>query len=148
MRLRLEPSLPEDMASLTPFEVGAISAHVHHGYGPTQIAKVLKRADKTVINKQTIANAIAKLKENPKWRGEREPGTGRKRKISPAKGKQIEDEVLKNRGREKVTVGSIKRKQPRLRACSNSSVAHTTASNLVRTPRNKPFTDSVKTLSY
>lgn len=110
------------MVSLTPFEVGAISAHVHHGYGPTQISKVLKRVDKSAINKQTIANAIAKLAENPKWRGERESGSGRKRKTSPAQDKQIEDEVLKHRGREKVTVGSIKRKQRRLRSCSNSTV--------------------------
>ena len=110
------------MASLTPFEVGAISAHVHHGYGPTQIAKVLKRADKTAINKQTIANAIAKLKENPKWRGEREPGSGSKRKTSQTEDAKIEAEVLKNRGREKVTVSSIKRKHRRLRSCSNTTV--------------------------
>jgi len=29
----------------TPFEVGQVKAHLHHGLGPTEIARIITKAD-------------------------------------------------------------------------------------------------------
>ena len=110
------------MASLPPYEVGQIKARAYHGLGPSEISRLVKRADDSAICPQTISNHIAWLKAFPKWRGERAQGSGRKRKTSVALDKKILDEVKKNRGKEKATVWYIKRKNKHLRCCSDALV--------------------------
>ena len=108
-----------------PFEVGQIKAHVSHGLGPTGICKRLGRkpGKRTRWNKQTIANAIAKLAENPEWRGEPPERTGRPRKTTPAIDKKIYKEVCRKKEREeKVTVATLKQRIPELRALGDTLV--------------------------
>ena len=108
---------------LSPFEVGQIKAHVHHGLGPAAIARILLKQDgesKWSVN--TIESAINKLKKQPSWRGEREPGSGAPRKTTAKQDDQIVDFVLDNRGKRKITVKSVKRQFPELRQLSNSLV--------------------------
>ena len=70
----------------TPFEVGQVKAHMEHGLGCTAIAKRVFKADgKTPFSERAVLNCMTKLRENPRWRGDREEGSGapRKRFVSP-----------------------------------------------------------------
>ena len=70
---------------LTPFDVGQIKAHAHHGLGPAAIAKILSKPDgKSRWSDRAIADALANLKEDPSGRGERQEGSGRR--PCPARG--------------------------------------------------------------
>ena len=59
----------------TPFEVGQVKAHLHHGLGPTEIARIITKADgKSHFTDTAVRKIIAKLNAQPKWRGERQVG--------------------------------------------------------------------------
>jgi len=108
---------------LTPFEVGQIKAHAHHGLGPTAIARLLLKPDgKTHWSDQAIADALAALEADPEWRGERQEGSGRKRVTTPKQDKLVVQEVFKKRGSIKVTVSYLKKKFWHLRPLSEGTV--------------------------
>ena len=69
-----------------------------------------------------VGDAIDKLKEQPSWRGEREPGSGAPRKTSEKQDERLVDFVLDNRGKRKITVSAVKRQFPELRKLSNSLI--------------------------
>lgn len=75
----LQPT--RDTMALTAFELGQIYAHQYHGLTVHQISKiVIKPGAPRNNNKYShtgIGNAIAKMEEDPSWRGERKAGTGR-----------------------------------------------------------------------
>lgn len=110
------------MARLTPFEIGQIKAHLHHGLGPTAIAGIVKKVDGANVSVQGVADVKAKLEESPNWRGDREDGSGRPRKTNTTTDKAIVKEVFRARGRAKVTVAYLKKKFPRLRQLSDTLV--------------------------
>ena len=56
---------------LTPFDIGQIKAHMHHGLGDRTIATLVMKRDGTAFGHRAIADAMSKLKANPQWRGER-----------------------------------------------------------------------------
>ena len=65
---------------------------------------------------------MKKLESEPKWQGERAGGSGRPRKTSKKQDKQMVNCVLRNRGREKITVMKVKRNFPALRDVSDTLV--------------------------
>ena len=107
---------------LTPFDVGQIKAHVEHGLGPSAIAKRIFRPGGGHFSNHAIGDAIAKLQQHPTWRGERQRGSGRPRKTTKVVDNQIYRQVLKNRGRHRVSVSFLKKILPGLRRCSDSLV--------------------------
>lgn len=110
------------MARLSPFEIGQIKAHLHHGLGPTAIAGIVTKEDGTYISVQGVCDARAKLEENPAWRGDRLAGSGCPRKTDAKTERSIVKEVFRARGRAKVTVAFLKKKFPRLRSLSDTLV--------------------------
>ena len=111
------------MAQLTSFEYGQILAHVHHGLGAAEISRlVLKENGIDTWSEHCILDAMAKLKADKKYRGERKVGSGRPRKTTPKQDKQIIKYVEKYRGLEKVTVAILKKRFLFLRELSNTLV--------------------------
>ena len=74
---------------LGPFELGQIKAHMFHELGPQDISDIVARVDGTPINRQTVANAMEKLRTDPAYQGLRKTGSGRKRKTSATLDKQL-----------------------------------------------------------
>ena len=108
---------------LTPFDVGQIKAHAHHGLGPAAIARILLKADgKSHWSGQAIADALARLAADSTWRGERHEGSGRPRATTPKQDKLVVQEVFKARGSTKVTVAHLKRKFVHLRHLADGTV--------------------------
>ena len=105
-------------SQLTPFEIGQIKAHAYHGLGPLAISRLVRKPDGKHFSDTAIANAIAKLGEDPTWRGERKAGSGRKRKTSIKLDRDIVKEVFRSRGKFKVTVAFLQRKFPAARRVS------------------------------
>jgi transposase len=90
---------------LTPFEIGQVKAHMEHGLSAASIAqRVFKKDGKSTFGPTAIQNCMSKLKEKPKWRGERPKGSGRPRKTNKKQDKEIVKWLLKERGKQKVTV--------------------------------------------
>lgn len=110
------------MADLTPFEVGQIKAHLYHEVNPSKIARIMTRSDGSPITAQTVRNTKAKLEENPSWEGGREEGSGAPRATTPAQDKKIVKQTLANRGKHKVTVHWLKKKNPDLRNFSDTLI--------------------------
>ena len=110
-------------SALTPFEAGQVKAHMEHGLGCTEIAKRICRSDgKTKFGETAIVNCMNKLKENKRWRGEREAGSGALRKTSVKQDKEIVRWVLKNHGKVKVSVKRLKKEFTYLRKLSDTLV--------------------------
>jgi hypothetical protein len=109
-------------ARLSAFELGQIKAHAYHGLTATQIRPLVKKLDGARPSVQGVVDALAKMKDDPKWRGERAAGSGRKRKTSKALDGKIVKRVLKDRGQAKVTVPYLKKVMPELRSFGNSLV--------------------------
>ena len=108
---------------LSPFEVGQVKAHMHHGLGCTTIATLVKKADgKTCFEESAIVKCMNKLKANPKWRGEREEGSARPRKTTEKQDNQIVKWVIDQRGKQKVSVSRLKKHFLYLRPLSDSLV--------------------------
>ena len=108
---------------LSPFEVGQIKAHLEHELSAAEISKrVFKPDGKTRFKETAIKNCIRKLQANPRWRGERQEGSGGPRKTTPQQDKKIVRWVLIERGKQKVTVDKVKKQFPYLRKFSNTLV--------------------------
>ena len=61
------------MSQLSPFEIGQIKAHVHHGLGGAEISRLLLKPDgKSRWSETAVQVVINKLAVEPKWRGERQ----------------------------------------------------------------------------
>ena len=93
------------MSQLSPFEAGQVKAHMEHGLSAKDIAKRILKADgKETFGETAIQNCMDKLKKQPRWKGQREKGSGRPRKTTPQQDKAMVKWLLDNRGEEKVTV--------------------------------------------
>jgi hypothetical protein len=101
---------------LSPFDVGQIKAHLHHGLSAAAMGRIMVKPDgKSRWSDRAIKAAVDKLEATPAWRGARAAGSGAPRKTSKTEDKAIVKYVIHERGRKKVTVGSVKRKFPRFR---------------------------------
>jgi transposase len=95
---------------LSAFEIGQIKAHVYHGLGAAQIARILVKADgKTHWSDNAVQTQIDKLDEKPNWRGERREGSMRPRKTSAKQDAQIVALLRRLRGKKKVTVAVLRK---------------------------------------
>jgi hypothetical protein len=55
-------SLPDQMSQLSPFEVGQIKAHVHHGMSGAAISRILRKPDgKSTWSETAVQDAMEKL---------------------------------------------------------------------------------------
>jgi hypothetical protein len=114
-------SLPDQMSQLSPFDVGQIKAHDHHGLSGAAISRILRKPDgKSTWSQTAVQDAMAKLASQPDWRGEREEGSGRPRETTKAQDKSLVRQVFKSRGRHKVTVAFLRKMLPWTRKLSNS----------------------------
>ena len=59
------------MVKLTPFEIGQLKAHSYHGLGQTAIARIVHKGDGFTISVEAMADVLAKLTDDPAWRGVR-----------------------------------------------------------------------------
>ena len=84
--------------------------------------RMVKADGKSTFHENTIQNCINKLEQQPNWRGEREPGSGRPRKTTPKQDKQMVKWLLKERGNQKVSVSCLQKQFPFLRQLSNTLV--------------------------
>ena len=108
---------------LGPFEAGQVKAYMSLGMGCVAIAKRLYKPDgSTPFGETAIVNCMNKLKENPRWRGERKEGSGASRKTTAKQDKLIVNWLTKERGRQKVTVSKVKQRFRFLRKYSDSLV--------------------------
>ena len=108
---------------LSPFEIGQIKVHMHHGLGAAQIARILVKADgKTHWSDKAVQNQIDKLNEQPTWRGDRAEGSMRPRKTSAKQDAQIAKLLFKLRGKQKVTVAVLRKLLPWARPLSDTAL--------------------------
>ena len=49
-----------------------MKAHLYHGLGPTEISRIIVKPDGSPISQGRVSQVVAKLEDNPDWRGERE----------------------------------------------------------------------------
>jgi|AACY02.10.fsa_nt_gi hypothetical protein len=111
------------MAQLTAFEYGQIAAHMHHSLGAAEISRIILKNDgQSHWSEHCIWDAMEKLKANKDFRGERQEGSGRPRLTTPKQDRSIKRYVLRNRGREKVTVAILKKRFLFLRKFGNTLV--------------------------
>ena len=100
-----------------------MKAHLHHEMNPADIARIVLKPDgKTHYSVTTIHNIIDKLNNDPMWRGERQAGSGASRQTTAKQDALIAKEVLKKRGRRKVTVAMLKKNFVWLRSFGNTLV--------------------------
>ena len=112
---------------LTAFELGQVYAHMHHDLGAPSIAEIVKKVKKGANGKDTFSvnciwEAMKKLKKNKKYRGERDPGSGRPRITTKKFDRQIVNEVFKARGEKKVSVAYLKQKFLAARKLSDTAI--------------------------
>ena len=107
----------------TPFEVGQVKAHMHHGLGPEAISRIIKKADgKTHFSHTAVSRIVTKLESCPDWRGEREKGSGAARKTTAEEDKALVKGVIDNRGKRKVTVAWLRQTSPIARKLGRTAV--------------------------
>ena len=107
-------------ARFTPFDIGQIKAHMHHGLSASDIILIVKKSDGAAPSLQGVVDVMEKLLSDKRWRGEREEGSGRPRVTSKRLDKQIVDCVFRLRGTRKVTIRYLKRRYRAARAVSDS----------------------------
>ena len=116
-------SMKKASYQLSPFEVGQVKAHLEHDLTAAEIARRVKKSDgKTTFGETAILNCINKLQENPRWRGERAEGSARPRKTTASQDEKIVDFLFEERGKQKVSVRTLKKEFRFLRPLSNSLV--------------------------
>ena len=82
---------------LSPFDVGQVKAHLHHGLGPAAICALVKKSDgKTSWSLNAIKAVVDRLQSEPAWRGERSEGSGRPRETTAREDKATEQHILAN----------------------------------------------------
>ena len=104
---------------LTPFAYGQIKAHMEHLEKPNDLRELVLRADGTMFSEQCIREAMAKLRKDPFFRGDRQKGSGAPRKTSKRLDNKIIHRVLKYRGEVKVNVPWLRRELPELAGLSD-----------------------------
>ena len=109
----------KDTYHLTPFEYGQIKAHLEHDERPAEIRRLVLRPDGEPFSERCILNAVAKLRADPTFRGERQEGSGAPRKTSKRLDNKIIHRVLKYRGEVKVTVPWLRKELPELQGLSD-----------------------------
>ena len=93
------------MEQLDAFAVGQVKAHLEHGLGPYVISQRIVKADgHSHWSHTAITKVVAKLGADKSWRGERQPGSGRRRKTTVAEDRKLMKEVIAKRGKRKVLV--------------------------------------------
>ena len=108
---------------MSPFDVGQIKAHLHHGLCAAAITRIMRKSDGiNTWSPNAIKTAVDKLEADPNWRGERQPGSGAPRKTTKKQDRAIEKFVLAERGKQKVTVNTVKKEFPELRKFSDALV--------------------------
>lgn len=107
---------------LGPFEIGQIKAHMSHGLGPLPISRHVVWSDGTGWSDTAISNAMEKISKNPHWQGERKVGSGAQRKTTARPDGKIIREVIRNRGKRKVTVKHLRRTFPELKDVGNTLI--------------------------
>ena len=124
---------------MSPFEVGQVKAHLHHGLRAAAIARILLKSDGVSRwSDQAVRDVVLKLEADPSWTGERTAGSGAPRKTTEKQDREIEEFVLAERGKQKVTVRAVKRKFPALRKLSDDLVeARLHEAELACMPRRK-----------
>ena len=101
------------MAQFSPFDIGQIKAHMHHGLGGAAISRILVKADgKSQWTEKACQDAVNKLNSDPSWRGERQQGSGAPRQTTKAQDRQLANAVLNYRGKAKVTINWLRRRFP------------------------------------
>ena len=111
------------MYHLTAFEYGQIKAHLEHEETPAEIRRMVVRPNGEEFSERAISNAIAKLRKDPFFTGERREGSGRPRATSKRVDNKILNRVLKYRGKVKVNVPWLKKELPELRNFSDTLVS-------------------------
>ena len=107
----------------SPFAVGQIKAHMHHGWGATQIARVVTKPDgKSHWSHTAVQIQMDALANDPTYTGIRQPGSGPKRKTTKKQDRQVLSCVIRNRGRKKVTVNWLKTQFTWARRLSNTLI--------------------------
>jgi len=107
----------------TPFEVGQVKAHLHHGLGPEAISGIVTKVNgKSHFSHTAVSRIIAKLKSDPAWRGDRRVGSGAARKTTAKEDKALVKDVLDNRGKRKVTVAWLRQTSPIARKIGRTAV--------------------------
>jgi hypothetical protein len=95
---------------MTGYHIGQIKAHMHHELGPTAISRlVAKPRGKGTWSPGAMAKVMKKITKDKEWDGERKTGSGAQKKTTKAFDRKVVNEVLKNRGKKKVTVAHIKK---------------------------------------
>ena len=124
---------------MSPFEVGHVKAHLHHGLKAAAIARILLKSDGVSRwSDQAVRDVARKLEADPSWTGERAAGSGPPRETTKKQDKDIAKFVLAERGKQKVTVSTVKRKFPALRKLSHDLVeARLHEAELACLPRRK-----------
>jgi hypothetical protein len=108
---------------LTPFEAGQVAAHTYHNLTPLQISRIILKGDgKSKFSENAIKTCVTALKNDPTWRGQRQPGSGAPRKTTKKQDKQILDAIDKYKGRYKVTVAWLKQRYLWARSISNTLI--------------------------
>ena len=109
------------MSQLSPFDIGQIKAHVHHGMSGAAISRLLRKPNgKDSWSETAIQDAINRLRAEPGWRGERSEGSGRPRETTKKQDNAVVNTVFKCRGRFKVTVAFLRRRFPWTKDFSDS----------------------------
>lgn len=107
---------------LTPFDIGQVKAHMEHGLSAAAISLRVFKAAGGTFGETAIQNCMNKLKATPRWRGSREVGSGPPRKKTAKQDKDIIRWLLKERGKQKVSVSKIKKEFVFLRKLSDGLV--------------------------
>ena len=69
------------MYQFSPFEVGQIKAHMHHGCNAETIRHPVTKVDgNSLWTHQAISDTMRKIQDDKSYRGDRTEGSGRKRK--------------------------------------------------------------------
>jgi len=89
----------------TASEIGQVKAHLYHGLGATDIARIILKPDgRSHWSPTAVQNQIDKLNAAPRWRGERKEGSGAPRKTIEKQDRQMVSLLERNKGKEKVTM--------------------------------------------
>ena len=110
-------------SQFTPFEVGQVKAHVYHGLSGAEISRIILKPDGT--NKwsdKAVQDVVARLNDDPSWRGERAQGSGAPRKTTRQQDVMLEKCVAAKKAQFKVTVPYLKKVFPWAREFSDSLV--------------------------
>jgi hypothetical protein len=107
----------------SPFEVGQVKAHLHHGLGAAEMSGILMKGDgKTNFSTTAVQNIIDKLTEDPSWRGLREVGSGAPRKTTAKEDEKIVKTLIDNRGKAKVTCHWLRTQLPFLKKIKKTAL--------------------------